>query len=201
MSADLELITDCLNKKPEAWKTLVQRFSRAVYGTILQTLAKYGLGSRRDLADDIYQQVFIDLWEKERFKRLREPSLLKPYMVAITVSRAVDAVRLYGKVTQPLERMDADAELPADGDHPAWVAQPVQAQKLLSDEIGAQMKRELKALSHKEVTVLKLALEQGLSHRQIGELLSMPVDSVSTLVRRTKEKIRTALQKQGFNQV
>ncbi|MEO6006098.1 MAG: RNA polymerase sigma factor [Opitutus sp.] len=60
-------------------------------------------------------------------------------------------------------------------------------------ELREDLKSALKTLSSDEQLALHLSYQQGLSHREIAELLDWPLGTVKTHLSRSKEKLRHLL--------
>lgn len=198
MMNDSQLIADCVNGNSRAWNTLVSKYGAVVYGTAVNVLSKYGFARRRDLADEIYQRVFVECWEKDRLGKLKDPSRLRYFLVSMSVSRSLDVLRTVIRhfkrdVGAAEYRMNSTDELERiTSKHP----DPIDA--IHNKEILSHVESELNQLTFKERYILRLNSEQGLTHRQISELLQIPQDTVSTVIRRTREKLRNSLKQKGL---
>lgn len=189
---DEALLEGCLNGSAEAWRAFVDRFSDAVYGTIRAVLRRNGLGRRHDLVDDVYQEVFCDIYAKRRLARLDRRKSVKSYICAICVSKTVDLLR----TLKPMTHFTA---LDAHGDGrviQSGVSGP--EQNVREAETARYIRQTLDALSAKEQCVMRLVLDQELTYRETGQLMGLPENSVATIVRRTKQKIMDHLRQAGL---
>ena len=196
---DSELVEACIRGDAEAWSEFVARFGRVVYGTAAAVLTRHGLGQRRDLADDIYQEVFSDFWEKKRLELIRDRARVKPFVAAVAVSHAVDALR---RIRRSRERGAEETNgNGASAVDTAGAPGPDPAEAARRSEIQSVMDGVFSGLTAKESTIMRLTLDEELSHAEIGELLNIPKDTVSTVARRTREKIRQILEEKGISEL
>jgi RNA polymerase sigma-70 factor (ECF subfamily) len=194
--SDESLAAACAAGNPKAWTALIDRFGGVVCGTIRNVLGRYGLAGRQELVDDICQRVFTDLWEKRRLEGLREKSLVRPLLVNLAVWRAVDGARDLLKEKGRTVAAETNGAPDVLADRPAPGPDP--RERARRRELEAIVERELEALPSREAYILRLSAREGLTHRQIAELLGMPRDTVSTVVRRARGRIRASLVEKGF---
>ncbi len=194
LRSEEDLVRDCKKGAPAAWEELIGRYGKSVYGTIYEVLRRYGSERRGDLADDVYQRVFTELWKEKRLGSLRETKFLKPFLVSAAVSRTVDALRASGRTARRFSDDEGAAEAAISND-----AGPDETAG--SAEVSRIVAAEIEALPGKEAYILRLSAQHGLTHAQIADLTDVPRDTVSTVVRRAKEKVRDALKQKGITGV
>lgn len=191
--SDEDIIAACVAGSGPAWREFIARFGRLIYGAIYGVLNRHGFSRRHDLADDVYQQVLLEFWEKKRLAALRDRERLRPVLVAAAVSRTVDAIRLAARVSnrsgEAAASADAGSERSASGS-PRRTAEKNESQKIVEEELSQ--------LTAKEGLVMRLTFQEEFTHRETADLLGLPVDTVSTLVRRTRDKIKASLIRKGF---
>ncbi|MCG3176140.1 MAG: hypothetical protein MOGMAGMI_01081 [Candidatus Omnitrophica bacterium] len=144
------------------------------------------------LAADVFQDVFRQLLQGGELKRLRERSGLSAYLTIIATRTALDAMRAdirrqrrYGGVdTGTVEAASTDG-LDASSD-------------LLSREREQVLRSMLEDLPYRERTCLELAYVHERTHREIALILGVPQDTVSTVLRRTRERLADLLRKKGI---
>jgi RNA polymerase sigma-70 factor (ECF subfamily) len=99
---DADLVARCRDGDPEAWRTLVERFSRYVYAITVQV---YRLSD--DRAEDVFQEVFARAYE--HLGELRDDRALRPWIGQLTRRLAIDQLRRDS-------RIDARGEMPVMSD-------------------------------------------------------------------------------------
>lgn len=138
------------------------------------------LGSPADVADEIFQDVMINVWRKAQlFDRGRATATTWIYRVAR--NRRIDRFRRI--MTRTIDPSDPTF-LPMDAVSPEVQRDTVHVQR--------ELRFRLSMLSHSEQTVLSLAYYKGLSHAEIANALSMPLGTVKSRIRVSFEKLRKA---------
>src|SRR5688572_25438894 len=83
---DAQLVARCRLGDEEAWRELVDRFSRYVYAIAVQ-----GFRLSDADAEDIFQEVFARAYE--RLPNLRDDEAIKPWLAQLTRRLCIDAQR------------------------------------------------------------------------------------------------------------
>lgn len=195
---DDELITACIRGDIRAWNEFVSRFGKLAYGTAYRVLSRYGLSQRHDLLDDIYQHVFTECWEKKRLESLRKPHRLRSLIVSLTVSRSVDTLRgvFRSMRRSPAEGVSLEDVQTSSGQMASAETDP--ASEARRHEIETVIDSELKDLPAKEALILRMNVQYELTHQEISELLGIPKDTVSTVIRRARHRIKDSLERKGL---
>src|ERR687887_780369 len=97
--SDAALVARCRAGEDEAWRELVERFSRYVYAITVQV---FGLGEHD--AEDVFQEVFARTYE--RLDSLRDDAAVRPWLAQLTRRLCIDRLRAGAR-----ERPTADEEL------------------------------------------------------------------------------------------
>lgn len=88
--SDAELVVRCRGGDEDAWRELVDRFSRYVYAIALQA---YRLVEHE--AEEVFQQTFVRV--HENLDRLRDDNALRPWIAQLTRRLCVDQLRARGR--------------------------------------------------------------------------------------------------------
>ena len=145
----------------------------------------YGMTGRRDLVDDVAQQVWISVWR--RIADLQDPGRLRSWLYSIARNAAIDAL--------DAERRRPRA-LPVEERQPAADDQggkgPVSV--LESREVGAALQRAIESLPaiYREPFVLRHL--ENWSYAEIGAALGLIEDTVETRLVRARRLLREALE-------
>lgn len=175
---------------PAGEKTILQRIAAGdphavqdcmdTYGGLIWSMArKKGLPAAE--ADDIVQEVFIQLWKSaERY----DPSLASEttFVAMIARRRLIDRLRKVGRRPRTQEIVP-DLHDKADGEH-----QQLEARVELS-----VAQKALGVLRPKERHVVLLSAYHGMSHSQIAEETGIPLGTVKTYIRRGLMRVKEAL--------
>lgn len=164
----------------EAFRTLVERHFPLVYGTALR-----GLEGRRDIAEEVSQQVFT-LMAKESDK-LRQHPLLPGWLHRCTCHVAARRRR---DEARRLERERKAALLQDEGQEPS--------QELDWTQLRPQLDQMLDGLSEKDRSALILRFLENRPHAQVATLLGLSEDAARMRVERALEKLRALLARRGL---
>jgi RNA polymerase sigma-70 factor (ECF subfamily) len=163
---DAELVARCRTGDQEAWRELVERFSRYVYAIAVQA---YRLPAHD--AEDVFQEVFTRVYE--RLGQLRDDSAVRPWIAQLTRRCCVDRLRDTSKVEllEQLESGQADDSL-----------------ELLEE--AWQVREALAALSEPCRDVLDRFFARDESYRTIGEALEIPSGTIASRISRCLVQLR-----------
>lgn len=170
--------------------SILQRVAAGDAGAIQQCIDLYGglvwtMARRRGLApedaEDLVQEVFIDLWKgADRF----DPALAseKIFVAMITRRRLIDRLRREQRrpPTQAIALEDED-----------YAGQDLE--RLENSVEAALAAKALSQLKPQERNVLLLSTYHGLSHGQIAEHTGIPLGTVKTSIRRGLAKVKELL--------
>ncbi|MEM9552624.1 MAG: sigma-70 family RNA polymerase sigma factor [Acidobacteriota bacterium] len=160
--------------------TAVQDCIDAYGGLIWSMARKKGLAQQD--AEDIVQEIFIDLWKSaERF----DPSKASEtaFIAMITRRRLIDRLR------REQRRPSTQVMIPelhdvADNEHR-------QLEAVVEVSLASKALAELKP---KERRVLLLSTYHGMSHGQIAEHTGIPLGTVKTYIRRGLQRVKERLE-------
>lgn len=135
----------------------------------------------RSLAEDVAQEVFLDLYQK--LPAIQSPAHLRFRLRRVAVHRAIDqGRRRKHRRESELEEMPEPA---ADGGSGLGGAQDSMLLK--------RLRQVLAALPEKQRMVVVLRYQEDLGPAEIAELLEMPVNTVKSTLHRSLEELRIRL--------
>ncbi|MBI4585547.1 MAG: sigma-70 family RNA polymerase sigma factor [Planctomycetes bacterium] len=139
-----------------------------------------------DRARDVVQETFLSLVRSDlalQGNQLKE-RLLQEWLFKVCRNRAID-VRRKEKRVKPL--MDEAVDLAASPS-----LQP--AQILEAEETASQVVKAMKKLPPQQQEVLYLKFQNGLSYREIGQVMNLTVSNVGFLIHTALKKVRDQLK-------
>jgi len=147
----------------------------------------YFLTKRRDLADDISQDVFLKVYT--HFRSFRGEATLKTWLLKITRNTALSYLkRSFFRKTILMEYV------PVMGNHPS--AEEVFFRERVSDDIWVEiMKLPVK---YREVLVLSTCYQLSLD--EIGSTLGIPLGTVKSRLHRAKQKFADLMARREANE-
>ena len=155
------------------------------HGGAVLALARRVLGSA-DLAEEVTQEVFVDLWDSpERFDPGR--GALRTFLMTKAHGRAVDIVRSESARRQREERTVRETVVSGyDIEHQAWDL-----------AIADQVKAAVTSLPVEERTAIEMAYFDGHTYREVASLLGQPEGTVKSRIRSGLGRLKTALAQHG----
>jgi RNA polymerase sigma-70 factor, ECF subfamily len=154
-----------------AFEQLVRTHRRTVYSLALRMLG------RPDVADDLAQEVFLQLHRK--LAALESGTHVGFWLRRVTTHRAIDRLREGRVVTMPLDEQAAAEEGAGQGD-PLW---------------SRCLRKLLVELAPAPRAVLVLRYQEDLDPTDIARVLEMPVNTVKSHLKRTLALLRERLQR------
>jgi RNA polymerase sigma-70 factor (ECF subfamily) len=156
----------------------------ATHGTRVWTLAVYLLGDATE-AEDVVQEVLIRLWRHGT--EVRE-GRLRSWLMRVTRNACIDALRRRSQGVDGRRAGDSGSlgQIEINLPGPERLAQSAQ----LSDRIAAALAR----LREPQKSVVVMREIQGLSYREIAEVLEMPLNSVRVALHRGRARLRLELE-------
>lgn len=174
------LIGRIVQREERALEALYDATSARVHGLVLR------ITQRAALAEEVVEDTFWQVWRQApRF----DPERGRPvtWLLAMARSRAIDALRRD-------ERFKHEA-MPEDGDDQPADASVAPPQDLLDASRGAEtLHAALAALDPRARQLVSLAFFRGLTHEEIAAQEQMPLGSVKSLIRRSLQQLRRALE-------
>jgi RNA polymerase sigma-70 factor, ECF subfamily len=166
-STDAELVARCRQGDQEAWRELVERFSRYVYAIAVQA---YRL-SESD-ADDVFQEVFARVYE--RLDQLRNDEAVRPWIGQLTRRICLDKLRERSSVELPEEELEpAELDETLDRVEEAWMVHSL-----------------LGGLSDSCQEILDRFFARDQSYRTISQDLSLPPGTIASRISRCLATLR-----------
>jgi RNA polymerase sigma-70 factor (ECF subfamily) len=174
MNDDQEVIERVLAGDTEAFRALVARYQRPLFGLVRN------LTSDQGECEDIVQEAFLSAYRHLRSYNSRR-SAFPTWLLTIARNLCVNAL----KKRRP-KVLDEFPEL-ADGRTPDAI--------LGEAELFRQLDAALAALPLEQQTAFVLAEIQGLSHEEISQIEGVKVGTVKSRISRARDKLRSLFQR------
>ena len=173
-----EAISQCQAGEPEALGILFQLHHQAVFRTA------YGITRNYDLAEDITQQVFIELFTAIQRYDPRRP--FPPWLHRIAVHKSLDELRRPAKRDVPIG--DAD-DLLSPAPSPDDEAEQSELQAAIRDALGG--------LEPKQRAVVVLRFYHGFSEAEMAVALHCRRGTVKSRLHYAQRRLREILEVQA----
>ncbi len=180
-----ELITQLKLGDEPAFTKLVDEYQDMVYNTAL------GIVQQADDADDITQEVFIQIYQS--ISSFKGDSKFSTWLYRITVSKALDhekkkkRKKRFGFVQRLFGANGEEHIHPVEFNHPG-----VQLEK---KERANELFNALKQIPDKQRIAFTLHKLEGQSYQEVADIMNTTLYAVESLMARAKVNLRTALKK------
>jgi len=187
-SEDQLLTEDLINGTAGAWERFIERFSGFVHAVARRLLLSRGAGATNADVEDVAENVFIALMEKDYhlLRRYNPSHKLSTYLGVICRTQAHRWLRRKRHMLSLTT--ESGSEL-IEGNEPA-----VQEALVRREAIGA-VRRSLQSLGERDQRVLRLFYFDGASYQAIARELGVKVNSVGALLTRARAKLQDLLKK------
>lgn len=192
------LVRKCIRNDASAWHEFVKRYQKLVCWAVRRKLDSIGMRASKHEVCDIVQEIFIEVWEKNRLSMLRNAACLKAWLYRIASNKTINYCR---KTSREKDRSASlDSELTHE--NPAFnLGSVIPCNKFNglksaeSQEIAEILKIVMKRLGSKYQTALRLQVFESKKQREIAEVMDVSINTVSTLVRRAKHKVQEEVER------
>ena len=169
--SDARLVGRCRGGDDDAWRELVDRFSRYVYAIAMQ-----GFRMTEHDAEDVFQEVFARVYE--RLDSLREDEAFRPWLGQLTRRVCIDRLRSGGR------------EQPAEDE----LAEVAEEDVLSQLEEAFDVHDALAGLPEHCQEILDRFFARDESYRAIGEALELPAGTIASRISRCLVRLRDAYE-------
>jgi RNA polymerase sigma-70 factor, ECF subfamily len=179
-SPDLDLLASLNAGDPHAMRFLYERYARRVH-SVAQRVCR-----DKSLAEEAVQEAFLTLWrEFSRYDPAR--GTFPAWLLTVVHHKAVDAVRR----EHTARRIHQTVGSSADGELPAG---PGADEAALESVFAGQVRAAVHRLPRRQRQTLLLAYYGGYTHREISELVEVPLGTVKSRMSLGVQRLRTLLR-------
>jgi RNA polymerase sigma-70 factor (ECF subfamily) len=170
VESDAQLVARCREGDDDAWRELVQRFSRYVYAIAVQA---YRLAPSD--AEDVFQEVFARAYEN--LHKLRDDNAIRPWLAQLTRRLCLDSIRASSRV-QPEESLDPEGT----------------DDTIAKLDEALVIHEALATLPDNCREILDRFFARDESYRNIGDALDLPAGTIASRISRCLVKLRGELE-------
>ncbi|WP_167604787.1 RNA polymerase sigma factor [Maribellus sediminis] len=183
--SDIEIIEQLKQGNEQAFRKLVESYRKLVVNTC------YGLLHNREDAEDVAQDVFIEVYRS--VDSFRADAKLSTWLYRIAVNRSLNHIRDNKKhrwfslfesdvKTENKKLLQVESSLT---DQPEFELENKQRAIILHQAIGS--------LPEKQKVAFSLSKYEDLSYQEIAEVMELSVSSVESLLFRAKKNLQKKL--------
>ena len=172
-----ELVVALKERNNQAFGFLYDNYAGALYSIIRQIIT-----NNDELAGDVLQEVFINIWRKiESYDQTK--GRLFTWMLNIARNASIDTLR-----SKSYQNSQKNQELPDN----VYKGIANQTTQLNVDNIG--LKKVLEKLKPEHRVLVELAYFKGFTHEEIAEMMAIPLGTVKTRIRNALLQLREYLK-------
>ena len=185
---DAQLVERVVAGDGEAFRQLVERYQRPVYGLLLRMVRSPAL------AEDLAQETLIKAYRAiATFDRSRQFS---SWLFKIAHNTAIDHLRKNRPPTVPLETDDSERLDPL-----ALLAAPESRSpeaRARGRDLAEALQEALMELRPDYREAVLLRFQQGLPYNEIADILDLPLGTVKTHLHRARKQMAATLMDGGW---
>jgi RNA polymerase sigma factor (sigma-70 family) len=170
--SDAELVARCRDGDHDAWRALVERFSRYVHAIAVQA---FRLPAHD--AEDVFQEVFARTYE--HLGRLRDDAAIRPWLAQLTRRLCIDRLRARRR-EEPAEDEQVEASAVDEA------IEGLDEAMLVHDALAA--------VGGPCREILDRFFARDESYRTIGTALEIPPGTIASRISRCLEKLRSEVE-------
>ncbi len=183
-----QLMRRVANGDAAALETLYEQYAPAVMGLALKMLGD------RPSAEEVVQETFWRVWRNaESF--CEQQGAFSNWLFGITRNLSIDIWRRGKARPQPIFDNEAEQQLENNPDPRADVSESA-----WTTIKHVQVRQALNVLPPAQREVVEMAFFGGLTRQEIAEKMGVPLGTVHTRARLGLQKLREALEAQGFEE-
>ena len=180
-----EVVRRAQRKDASAFARLIDRHERAALSVA------FGVLGDGNSAGDAVQDGFVKAWE--RLADLKEPGRFGPWLCGIVRNLAIDQLRRSRNEPRAGSETPAVKEVRADARHPGQGYCPDPSEELTRRERHDAIAAALQTLDEVSRSAVVLRYYDGLSSKQIGDLLDLAPAAVDMRLTRARRLLRDRL--------
>lgn len=189
------LIQLCLKQDKQAWNEFVGEYSALVLWAIKQRLKRCGYNFTEEDVSDIHQDVFFSIWRDKKLAQLKDKNKIVPWISMVAANKAVDYFKLVKRINPPpaVSLFDHNRDTQEDA-----LLSYKTLEEIYSNDIINAVSEALEGFSNQQKIIFKFNLLYQKTHQEIAEILNIPVNTVSTIISRSKQGVIEELIRRGI---
>jgi RNA polymerase sigma-70 factor, ECF subfamily len=178
--SEIELLKRVGQGDSASFEQLYDRLAGALFSTAYRVL------NNQAAAEDVLQDVFIQIWEKAP---LYNPALGKPLTWAVTLTRnkAIDRLRSIQRRSRLQDNVQHESEIFEQFDDRSSF------DVVASSETSKLIRQAVEKLSNDQRQVIELAFFSSMTQAEIANHLGQPLGTIKARIRRGMIKLRDVI--------
>ena len=186
------LVERCIKGDRLIWDKFVERFSGLIFWAIKERLNRSNLYYNQQDIEDIFQNVFVLLWQKDKLRQIRNREKISGWLSIVSANCAINYFRKKKEKHFNNKTLNEQSIRLGCSTNCSIINGYDQEMK------NAVLDMAIKSLSARERIILKLNYLHGKTHQEIAKILKTPTNTISSIIKRSKGKLKGILEKEGF---
>ncbi len=177
---ETQLISDLVQRRPEALSALVARYQGVLTGVIMKVL------HNRAETEDVMQEVFLQVWDRAATYAPEKGKLLS-WLSTVARRRAIDRVRQSCAYHRATDRFETTVQ------HESQETEHHFGHDAADRDVRELIDRQLDLLPDLQKQAVSLAFLDGRSQREIAEITHTPLGTVKTRIELGLKKLTQSI--------
>jgi len=154
--------------------------------------------SSGEMCNDIVQDIFLGMWEKDRLREVRTVDTLRGWLAILSINATANHC---AKKTFRESRKTFSLNARLRADEPSLTLETAipspqlnTERTLNANELGGIMEREISKLGHRYQLAIKLRLYHGKKIKAIAGIMNIPEGTAAILIKRAREHLMSRLE-------
>lgn len=178
-----ELISGAIQRERLACELLYKTHKNRVFNVILPMV------QNDKEAEDLLQETFIDFFEN--LHKFKQESTLSTWITRLAINKALESIRK-AKRKKRFSIFTSSINSPHHEIESTWMHPGI---KLENKENAQILFKALNSLKENYKVAFTLHKIEGLSHKEISEIMQISISAVETLVHRAKKELKMYVEK------
>ncbi len=139
----------------------------------------------------------MDIWEKNNLELVKDQDKISGWLSVVSQNAAISFIRSQAKFSRQ-RSVCADEEGGVNDILDILPSETDLSRELVKDDLAQAVDKLIAILEPREKLVLKLNIQHHQTHKEIADFLNIPLNTVSSILRRTIISLREDLKKKGY---
>ena len=191
---DANLIDGCIKRDLAVWAGFVKKYSPLISISIETRLKRYDISVSRQDIDDIRQNILTSIWKDGKLEGVKNRADLRPWLAIVSGNAAAAYARskFRNEPRKTISIFEKIGERELVEFIPSEAAGP--GAETRKAELSQKIDEAIESLPPKEKLIIKLNILYDKKYDEISEIVNFPKGTVSSYIKRAKDKLREALK-------
>lgn len=187
------IIERCINGDLPAWAIFAKRYSELISLSIKNRLKKHGFSLPVQDIEDIKQDILTSIWHEQKLEGVKNRGNISYWLAIVSGNAAMEYMRKRRSsdqcrqvsISQQVDGCELADLIPAAGTG--------QLKEAALHEISERIECAIETMPAKEKLIARLFVSYGKKYHEIADMLNMPKGTVSSYIKRAREKLKKSL--------